>query len=134
MHRVKASLSDFPVLYGFTPGPLSNNVSEIRLIRRRTDAPMPYLWCVIQFGHHRLQTFVPFCIQDQNWLTSGKPSTFTMHHYPSRFGTDWEFGEEEYRRMDWSRENVTHTTATASFQVNEWIRITSPAESGGNTR
>lgn len=132
LNRTNMNLSTFPVLYMFTPGPLGNEVSEIILLKRKTDENIPYLWCVIQFGHHRLETFIPFCKPDQNWLSSEKTSRIIMHYYPSQFGTDWEYGEEKSYAMDWSSEKEIQTFATASFHVKEWTQINPSADTSGD--
>lgn len=123
MGRAKATMSGLPILYTFTPGPINDNASEVVLVRRKVDEPIPYLWFVVQFSNYRLQTFVPFCPNDTSWLKLGEASTFTCRHYPTRFGSHWEFGEAELGTLDWSGTEPVQRSATASFHVDYAVRV-----------
>ena len=101
MGRVRARASMFPVLHAFTPGPNPYVTGKIMLLRRKTDEPIPYLWCIIATANFRFQFFVPFCEND-GWLKNGGESTFQTRHFPVPFDDDWPYGKTEFSVFDWS--------------------------------
>ena len=133
MQRTDDRLSRFPVLYMFTPGPVKSTASNVRLLRRKSETEIPYLWCIIQYGPHRLQTFVPFCPADRGWLNPNRRTNLKMKHFPSQFGPQWEHGDSELSCLDWAGEERKSSNANASVHIREWIRISPPNESGDTT-
>jgi hypothetical protein len=123
MGRAQVTMSGFPVLYAFTPGPIADTASEVVLLRRKVDEPIPLLWCVVQFSNYRLQAFVPFCPADAGWLRMSQPVALTCKHYPTRFGPDWPFGEAELGWADWSGTEPVQRSATATFHVEHAVRV-----------
>ena len=123
MGRIKVQIPGLPVLYSFTPGPINDKASEVILLRRKVDEPIPLLWCLVQFRHHRLQMFVPFCPADRTWMAVDHPVTVSCVHFPSRFGPDWQYGDGEYKVLDWSGTEAARTSATASFHINQVVRL-----------
>lgn len=111
------TISCFTVMYAFTPGPISSEASEVVLLRRKVDKPIPYLWCVVQFANHRLQTFVPLCPADADWIKPGANVSLKFTHFPTRFGTEWPFGETTLGWFDWSGVAPVQSSATASLHV-----------------
>jgi hypothetical protein len=117
MQRTVCSWSYLPILFAFTPGPINDQVSEVRVLRRKSDLAAPYLWFIVQFRNFRLQTFVPFSPADSSWFSQETEITVPVPHYPSQFGSDWPFGKTKYRRMDWSSSEAIQTSAEASIMV-----------------
>lgn len=132
MGRVRVQIPGLRVLYAFTPGPINDNASEVILLRRKIDEPIPLLWCLVQFRHHRLQVFVPFCPADRAWMAVDRPVTVRFEHFPSRFGPDWQYGAGKYEFMDWSGTEAARTSATASFHINRAVRVDGDAEQEGD--
>lgn len=122
MGQAKVEIPGLPVLYSFTPGPINDKASEVILLRRKVDEPIPFLWCLVQFRHHRLQVFVPFCPADA-WMAVSGPITISCIHFPSRFGPDWQYGDGDYKVMNWSGTEAVRTSATASFHINKAVRV-----------
>jgi hypothetical protein len=123
MQRSQFSLSKFPVLYAFTPGRISDAATQVIMLRRRVEEPIPFLWFLVQFSNHRLQTFVPMCPADSGWLRKGETVNITVKHFPSVFGPNWRFGETEFRLFYWSGVNPVQTSAIATFHVEHGVRI-----------
>ncbi len=123
MGRNTLSVSMFPVLYAFTPGPISTEAGEVILLRRTTEDPIPYLWGIVSFANHRLQFFVPFCPADSNWFRIGEPTKVHCKHYPTRFGADWPFGETQYCVLDWSGTEPVQSSASVTFHLVRASRI-----------
>ena len=129
MGRRGLDIKPFPVFFAFTPGPISDRASDIILLRRKGDGPEPYLWCIVQFGNHRFQVFVPFCPADGPSFRkdgAGGSLTFSMVHCPSKFGPNWPYGPTEYGHMDWSGEEPVRSPATASICVERVISVQPP--------
>lgn len=118
MNRIGIRVSNFPVLYGFTPGPPDAFKSKVILLRRKHLGREPYLWCVVQYLNHRLQVFVPFCpIDDPLFLNGDAVSIPTWHYRLPDIAFDWPFGPSEYFPLDWSSEEETQSSPTASFHL-----------------
>lgn len=122
-------MSQFPVYFAFTPGPISDAASEAVVLRRKGDDAEPYLWFVVQFRNFRFQVFVPGCPADVHWAGEGSTLPVTFKHYPSRFGPDWPFGVTKFSWGDWSGTKPVRTTAKVTHQVVETIGITRPGDS-----
>jgi hypothetical protein len=122
MQRTDAAFTNLPVLYAFTPGPIGAASGEAVLLRRKHEGPEPYLWCIVQFGNHRFQVFVPFCPADGCWFKPNQPIKVTTKHFPSRFGLDWSFGPTTYGVLDWSGRELVRTDAKMTFHVERAIR------------
>lgn len=75
MERGEIHLSKFPVLYGFTPGPIDESAGRVILLRRKAETAEPCLWCVVQSAGHRFQILVPGCPADEKLFGNG-PTTF----------------------------------------------------------
>src|SRR5690606_33270418 len=86
----------WPVIFGFTPGPINDNCDEVLLLRRRTDGSIPYMWLVARFGNYQLQSLVPLCPADQGWFRTDGANSFQCMSYPSRFGQDWPYGASSF--------------------------------------
>jgi len=132
MGRQQMRISRFPIYHAFTPGPINDNASEVRLLRRKGDGPEPYLWCLVQFRNFRYQVFVPGCPADTHWARAQSDCPVTLKHVPSKFGTDWPFGKTVYSWGDWAGTKPVRTGAAVSHVVNRVIRITRPSEAGEN--
>jgi hypothetical protein len=130
MMRAKVTMSGFPVLYAFTPGPINDNFSEVILLRRKVNEQIPYLWCVVQFSNFRLQTFVPFCVSDSQWLKQEQTIKFKCRHFPTRFGPNWPFGESELYLLDWAGTEPVQQSSTATFRINHAVRIDKDEQAG----
>jgi hypothetical protein len=118
MNRSRVRTSNFPVLYGFTPGPPEEFKSRAILLRRKQTGPEPYLWCVVQFANHRLQAFVPCCPIDDSLFLRGEPFTIPTWHYRlPEIGFDWPFGESEYYPLNWSSQDAVQHSPTPGFHV-----------------
>jgi hypothetical protein len=74
-------MSQFPVYFAFTPGPIGDAASEAVLLRRKGDGPEPYLWFVVQFRNFRFQVFVPGCPADAHWAGEGTTLRVSPKHY-----------------------------------------------------
>jgi hypothetical protein len=121
-------MSQFPVYFAFTPGPISDAASEAVLLRRKGDGAEPYLWLVVQFRNFRFQVFVPGCPADAHWAGEESTLPVSLKHYPSRFGPDWPFGLTKFSWSDWSGTQPVRTTASVSHKVVQLIGITRPGE------
>jgi hypothetical protein len=126
--RKTTRLAPFPVLFAFTPGVAGDVLNGVKLLRRKGGGPEPYLWCVVQFRHFRLQTYVPFCPADRDWFREDAAFTLTYTHYPSPFGPDWPRGATTYSMADWSGEQPVRTTAEVSLHVEKLIGVTRPGQ------
>jgi hypothetical protein len=133
MQRTHVRFSNFLVLYAFTPGPIDVSSSEVLLLRRKHDTLDPYMWCLVQYGNHRLQAFVPFCPADESWFKPAQNIKFTAKHFPSRFGTDWPYGCTEFRALDWSGMEPVRSEGTLTFHVDHAYRIAKSEPTGPNT-
>ncbi len=129
MGRREIGLKPFPILYAFTPGPISNEASDVILLRRKGNGPEPYLWCVVQYCNFRFQFFVPFCPAD-GFRPDGEGGSFTLSctHCQSKFGPKWPYGPTEYGHMDWSGEEPVQSSTTASICVERVIGIHRPGQ------
>jgi len=131
MGRRQIGLKPFPVWFAFTPGPISNEVSDVVLLRRKQDSPEPYLWCVVQCGNLRFQVFVPFCPADRALIRNDDTGcTFKASgvHCPSKFGPDWPFGPTRYGYMDWSGEEPVRSAQTAAICIQRVIAVHRPGQ------
>ena len=122
-------MSQLPVYFAFTPGPISDAASEAVLLRRKGDSAEPYLWFVVQFRNFRFQVFVPGCPADKHWAGEGSRIPVTLKHYPSRFGPDWPFGPTTFCWGDWSGTEPVRMTAKVTLRVTELIGVTRPGGS-----
>jgi hypothetical protein len=123
MERTTMRIQPFLMFHGFTPGPLNERFGRVILLRRKTTALEPYLWCVVQSGGHRYQIFVPGCPADLAFLTKN-PVKFTAWHYRLKeLGTASQFGETEYRRLDWSGEESEKATFTAVWNIQDGTQV-----------
>ena len=131
MQRTDAVFANLPVLYAFSPGPIGEASGEAALLRRKQDGPEPYLWCLVQFGNHRFQVFVPFCPADGCWFKPNQPSSVRTMPFPLRFGPDWPFGPTKYGFLDWSGRESVQTDTTMTFHVEHAFRTdeADPAQS-----
>ena len=125
------NISYFMVMYAFTPGPISGDASEVLLLRRKVDAPIPYFWIIVQFSNHRLQTFVPLCPSDASWFKPGENVQLKCKHFPIRFGTEWPFGETSLRFGNWSGTEPVQSSASASLHVQQAHPLDDQQTSGG---
>lgn len=123
MQRHDVAFDNFPVLYAFTPGPISDAAGEAILLRRKLPGPEPYLLCLVQFGNHRFQTFLPFCPEDDDWFKPSKRINLKTVHYPSRFGHDWPFGATNYRVLNWGANEPVRSNTQMTFHVEQAIRL-----------
>lgn len=123
MERNDFAFANFPILYAFTPGPIGDAAGEAILLRRKVDGPEPYLWCLVQYGNHRFQTFLPFCPADNGWFRPSERVNLKSMHYPSRFGHDWPYGPTNYGILNWSGRQPVRTTTTMSFHVERAVRV-----------
>jgi hypothetical protein len=118
MKRGNFEFSRLPMLCGFTPGPVDAFTSKAILLRRRVQATMPNLWCVIQYANYRLQFFVPGCQKDDFMFSSGQPLTIpTLHYRVKEIPFDWEFGESQFHQEDWSSQTEVKSSISAAFHV-----------------
>ncbi len=111
------SVSNFPVLRGFTPGSPEAFQSKVILLRRKQPGQEPYLWCVLQYLNHRLQFFVPSCPVDDPIFCDGP---VTLHLRPYRLPEipfEWPHGESEYWLDDWSSEEERQLSVAVCFNV-----------------
>lgn len=115
--RHEFRMSQFPVYFAFTPGPISDVASEAVLLRRKGGGAEPYVWFVVQFRNFRFQIFIPGCPADEHWASEGSTLPVTLKHYPSRFGPDWPFGPTRFFWADWSGTEPVRTTATVTHQI-----------------
>lgn len=115
MNRKGARLSYYPILYAFTPGTIADAASEVTLINRIDDEQIPFFWIILQYKNFRLQTFIPFCPKDTNWLREGIGGKLTTVHYPSKFGPNWYAGDTQYGHVDWSSTESTTTSSKVRF-------------------
>lgn len=120
-------MSQFPVYFAFTAGPISDAASEAVLLRRKGDGAEPYLWFVVQFRNFRFQVFVPGCPADAHWASGGSTLPVSLKHYPSQFGPGWPFGPTKFSWSDWSGTEPVRTTAKAMHRIVNLIRIIRPA-------
>lgn len=122
MERSLYDFSMFPVLFTFTPGPITNAFQEVLLLKRTTNDAIPYFLCIVAFANYRLQWFVPFCSSDDSWFQKGDAVEISLVHFPSRFGPDWHFGKTKYYAMDWSGSQPIRSSKSASLHVEKAIR------------
>lgn len=119
-------MSQFPVYFAFTPGPIGDEASEAVLLRRKGDSAAPYLWFVVQFRNFRFQAFVPGCPADAHWCSEGSAIPVSLKHYPSRFGPNWPFGPTTFSWGDWSGTDPVRTTSKVSHRLVEVLGVTRP--------
>ena len=116
MSRRNARMSMFPVLFAFTPGPNPYADGKVLLLRRKSDADLPYIWCVLATANYRFQFFVPFCPKDK-WMAPGKDLNITMRNFPDLFGDTWPHGKTKFSILDWSGEEPVVREQSLSFHV-----------------
>jgi hypothetical protein len=108
--RSAPQIASYPVLFAIAPGWKPFRDGEVTLYRRKNRDAIPYLWCVIASTHFRLQSYLPFCREDQwSQLDSAIDFDFRRWHFPLPPGD--EFDGTDLYELDWSR--------TAS-QKQEW--------------
>jgi len=117
MSRMDARLSMFPVLFAFTPGPNPYGDGKVLLLRRKSDAKLPFLWCVLATANYRFQFLVPFCPLD-TWITPGDSVRLTLPHLPDVFGDTWPHGKTQFSLFDWSGTEAVVREQSISFHVN----------------
>lgn len=99
--RASVKFSAFPVLYSFVHGDAPFGPGRVLLLRRVTSEPAPAFWCLVATKNHRFQFFVPFCTEDQGWVTDGRMS-FPAWHYP-----DWTSASTiDWHVWDWSSDET----------------------------
>ncbi len=114
MGRAEASISPWPVLYTHVNGDNPYGNGRALLLRRTGTQPMPFLWCIIASGNHRLQFFVPFTTEDSHLAASGHAS-FKVVHYPV-----WiESNDIDYEYWDWSSDTKTTRSFHLAFDIQE---------------
>ena len=118
MGNVGATVSYFPILHTFVPGPNPYRDGKVMLLRRKVDEPIPYLWCILATGNVQLQFFVPFCEGD-TWLNNGSTSTTTLMRFPTPFADDWEYGQVTKGIYDWSGVDQEVANDEATLNVNK---------------
>lgn len=123
MNPEQSRVSKYPVLKTFTPGDINNTKSEIILLKRKVKEPVPYLLCVVQYINFRLQTFIPFCPEDSEWLYSKEKFNLNLMHYPSLFGPDNSTRITENEVLDWSGTEPTQRHITVTINVNSATKI-----------
>jgi len=111
-----ATISGLLVGYGFTPGPVPNTASNAFILRRKTDAPIPYLWLILQCRNFRLQSFVPFCESDASWMRSNEAVSVPFYAFPSIFDENWTWGQTKFGTLDWSSSEPQCDEAKLSFR------------------
>ena len=122
MSRVNARLSMFPVLFAFTPGPNPYRDGKVLLLRRKSDANLPFLWCVLATANYRFQFFVPFCPSD-TWITPGASVQLTLPHFPDVFGDKWPHGKTGFGVFDWSGTEAVVRDQSVSFHVDRVEKV-----------
>jgi hypothetical protein len=116
------SISNFPILIGFTPGPPTAFTSKAWLLRRKGPGHEPYLWCVIQYLNYRLQFLVPGCPIDAPIFAGGRTTIPARHFRPAEIPFDWPLGETEYYLDDWSSEVERESSVKVGFHVlKAWV-------------
>lgn len=123
MERATMRVQPFLMFHGFTPGPLDERCGRVVLLRRKTQALEPYLWCVIQSGGHRYQVFVPGCPADRAFLAQDRVKFTAWHYRITEFGTDWPYGATEYKQLDWSGEQYEKATFTAVWNIQDGTQV-----------
>ena len=124
------TISNFPVLRGFTPGPPEAFQSKVILLRRKQSGQEPYLWCVLQYLNHRLQFFVPSCPVDDPIFRGGPVSLLLWHYRLPKIPFDWPHGESEYWLDDWSSEEESQLSIPLCFNVPHAEVVRRPGEMG----
>ncbi|MFO0840861.1 MAG: HNH endonuclease [Gemmataceae bacterium] len=127
MGRKTIRLAPFPVLYAFTAGVIGDELNGVTLLRRKGEGHEPFLWCVVRFRNFQLQTFVPFCQSDGNWLKEDEPCALKLAYYPAPFGPE---AGTQYGQGDWSGEVETTETVRVVIYRTELIGFTPPPAGG----
>ncbi len=122
MSRANVRLSMFPVLFAFTPGPNPYRDGKVLLLRRKSDAKLPFLWCILATANFRFQFFVPFCPSD-TWITLGEPVQLTLPHFLDVFGDKWPHGKTEFAVFDWSGAEPVVREQSVSFHVDSVEKV-----------
>jgi hypothetical protein len=97
-----ACLSGWQVMLAFTPGTVQPAYSRVLLLQRIENSESPFLILVLRFRNIRIQTFIPFCDADSNWMRMNQYCKITIPAFPSRFDYGWPFGKTTYGTLDWS--------------------------------
>jgi hypothetical protein len=121
--RSKVTISNFPVLYSFTPGPNPYVNGKAMILNRKLDKPMPFLWFIVATSNYRFQIMVPFCKRD-TWISSGE-NTFKVAHFPVPFDVAYEakYGKSEFYIDNWAGEKPIVQNRTGTFHVDRAERI-----------
>ena len=122
MSRMKARFSVFPVLFAFTPGPNPYREGRVLLLRRKSNARLPFLWCVLATSNFRFQFFVPFCPSD-TWMAPGDSVQLTLSHFPDVFGDEWPHGKTRFGVFDWSGTDAVVREQSVCFHVDRVEKV-----------
>ena len=127
MGRAKASMSRFPVLFAFTPGPMPYKDGKVLLLQRKSTENVPYIWCIVATANYRFQFFVPFCPADA-WMFKEKTAELNLRHFPDVFGDEWQHGKTRFGVLDWSGSAPVTEEQSFSFHVErvEKTKLTPP--------
>lgn len=55
MGRARASMSMYPVLFAFTPGPMPYKDGKVLLLQRKSADKFPSIWCIVATANYRFQ-------------------------------------------------------------------------------
>ncbi len=123
LNKDKATLTEFPILYSFTPGVNPYAKGKVIILKRKSNAQLPYLFFLIAIANHRFQVLLPFCKSD-TWMKNGR-NTFTIMPFPVPFDIAYEkkYGETKFYWDNWASEEPMMSDRTASFHVERAERI-----------
>lgn len=125
MGRARASMSMFPVLFAFTPGPMPYGDGRVLLLQRKSDTSFPFLWCVVATANYRFQFFLPFCPSDA-WMMKEKSIQLNLRHFPDVFGDKWPHGKTRFGTFDWSGTEPIVKEQSFSFHVESVVKNETP--------
>jgi hypothetical protein len=122
MGRAEVRTPTFPVLRAFTPGTDPHGAGHVKILRRTSDEPIPYLWCIVATGNFRFQVFVPFCPAD-TWLRSGQPVSIRCRHFPLLLEDKGQHEETEYDVFNWAGTELVAVDPNATLNVDSAERV-----------
>jgi hypothetical protein len=120
--RQSPRISNFPIYFGFTPGPNPYGDGRVLLLQRRDEKSLPLIWCIIGTANYRFQFFVPLCPSDA-WMHTGKPVTLSVPHFPDVFGDKWKYGNTSFSLLDWAACVPTVENRSFSFHINKVVQV-----------
>ena len=118
MENGNIKFKSFSILFSFVPGNSPLSPGSIKIIRRKNDTNIPYIWGIFSFANFVYQVMLPFCSKDK-WLISEQKHTITTRCYPLPISKEYfqEYGDPAFSCIDFAEDIGTSKTHRFSLSL-----------------